>query len=101
MRSSSDGLARPVRTVENSCWADSTDLTIRSAASSSSSSITFSAILLSSRCRYQGADALARDYPRQARVVVHVEDVQRHAVVHAERQCRGAHHTQATLDRLH
>src|ERR1700756_2505888 len=98
MRSSSDGLARPVRTVENSCCAASTDLCMRSLASSSSSSITFSAILLSFGGRYQRADAHARDYPRQARVVVHVEDVDRHAVVHAERERRGIHHAQPLLD---
>src|ERR1700677_3653333 len=101
-RSSSDGLARPVRTLENSSWADSTDLAIRPRASSSSSSIRFSAaIAISLSCRNEGAHAHAGDYPREIALVVHVEHVQRHRVVHAQSEGRRVHHPQTLLDRLH
>src|SRR5271156_5504821 len=101
-RSRSDGLALPVRTVENSCWAASTDLTIRARASSSSSSIRFSAaIAISLSARNESAHAHAGDYPREIALVIHVEHVQRHAVVHTQGEGSGIHHTQALLDRLH
>src|SRR5438128_1164612 len=101
-RSSSAGAARPVRTVENSCWAASVDLTMRSRASASSSSIMLSAaIAVSLGCRDKSAHALARDYPRKVLLVVHVEHVERHRVLHTKRESRGVHHPQAALDRLH
>src|SRR5580700_8293776 len=102
MRSSSAGLARPVRTVANSWWVDSTDFAMRSCASSSSPSISSSAMLaLSFGCRYQRAHAHPGDYPRDARLVVHVEDIQRHPVLHAQRERGGIHHAQAALERFH
>src|ERR1700726_5027921 len=101
MRSSRAGLARPVRTAANSCWVDSSDVLIRSRASSSRASIISAAIVAPLLAMYQGAHTSTRDYACDVGGVVHVEDVDRHAVLHAERKCGGVHHAQATLDRLH
>src|SRR3954454_10961128 len=94
MRSSSDGEARPVRTELNSPCVASTDLLMRSRASARSSSI-------SSLIGHQGPDALAGHYPLDVALVVHVEDVDREVVLHAQRQRREVHDAQALLERLH
>src|SRR5881275_3585902 len=94
MRSRSDGEARPVRTELNSPWVASTDLPIRSRASARSSSI-------SSLIGDPGPDPLAGHYPLDVALVVHVEDVDREVVLHAQRQRGEVHHAQAPLERLH
>ena len=49
---------------------------------------------------HHGPHALAAHYPVDVALVVHVEDVDRQVVVHAERQRGRVHHLQALLDRL-
>src|SRR4051794_25149713 len=96
MRSSSAGLARPVRTEPNSLLVDWTDFPMRSLASTRSSFV----ISLMSGLD-QGAYALAADYPVDVVLVVHVEDVERDPVLHAQGQRREVHDAQAPLQRLH
>src|SRR5919112_6062708 len=96
MRSSSAGLARPVRTEPNSPFVDWTDLCMRSLASARSSFV-----ISDMSGGDQRAYALARHYPVDVALVVHVEDVQRDAALHAERQRREVHHPQPALERLH
>src|SRR3954465_7260285 len=95
MRSSSAGLARPVRTEPNSGFVDWTDFAMRSLASARSSSV------ISLMCRTQGAHALAGHYPVDVALVVHVEHVERHAVLHAQRERSEVHDPQPALERLH
>src|SRR4029078_687701 len=96
MRSRSAGLARPVRTEPNSPFVDWTDFPMRSLASARSA---FVSSLMSGLD--QGAYALAAHYPVDVVLVVHVEHVQRDAVLHAQRERREIHDTQAPLERLH
>src|SRR5215212_5815196 len=100
MRSSRWVEARPVRTVVNSCVVDSTDLRMRSAASSSRSLTIPSSIPPPDLAGYDGPDALAGHYPLDVALVVHVEDVDRQVVVHAESERGGVHHAEPALDRL-
>src|SRR4051795_8486602 len=93
MRSSSAGLARPVRTEPNLPRVASTDLSMCSRASCRSSSI----MALSP---HQGPDSLAGNYPIDVALGVHVEDADRHVVVHAERQRGGVHDLERALERL-
>src|SRR3954467_14356521 len=93
MRSSSAGLARPVRTEPNLPRVASTDLSMCSRASSRSSSI----MALSP---HQGPHSLAGNYPIDVALGVHVEDADRHVVVHAERQRRRVHDLEPALQRL-
>src|ERR687890_1049717 len=95
MRSSSAGLARPVRTEPNSWFVACTDLCMRSLASARSSSVN------SLMCRYEGPHAFAAHYPVDVPLVVHVEDVQRDAVLHAQRERGEVHDAQPPLERLH
>src|SRR5881394_2065621 len=97
MRSSSAGLARPVRTVPNLCRIDSTDLSMRSLASASSRSISSDI----STAAHQGPHSLAGHYPVDVLLVVHVEDVEGKLVLHAQRECSGVHHAQLALNRVH
>src|SRR5205085_8966922 len=97
MRSSSAGLARPVRTVPNLCRIDSTDLSMRSLASASSRSISSDI----SAAAHQGPHSLAGHYPVDVLLVVHVEDVQRKVVFHAQREGGRVHYAQLALDRVH
>src|SRR4051812_462455 len=97
MRSSSAGLARPVRTDPNSPFVACTDLPMRSLASARSSFV----ISLIRSGRDQRAYALAAHYPVDVSLVVHVEDVERDAALHAERQRGEVHHAQPPLERLH
>src|SRR3954462_2908051 len=97
MRSSSAGLARLVRTEPNAPFVDSTDLCMRSLASARSS---FFISELGSGGD-QRAYALARHYPVDVALVVHVEDVERDATLHAQGQRREVHDAQAPLERLH
>src|SRR4030081_3080515 len=97
MRSSSAGLARPVRTVPNFCRIDSTDLSMRSRASASSTSISSDI----SAAAHQGPHSLAGHYPVDVLLVVHVEDVEREVVLHAERERGRVHHAQLALDRVY
>src|SRR3954451_3894279 len=96
MRSRSAGLARPVRTEPNSVFVDWTDLCIRSSASARSSFV-----ISDISGGDQRSHALARHYPVDVALVVHVEDVERDAALHAQRQRREVHHPQAALQRLH
>src|SRR3954469_535839 len=96
MRSSSAGLARPVRTEPNSPFVACTDLPMRSLASARSS---FVISLMSGRD--QRAYALAAHYPVDVALVVHVEDVERDAALHAQRQRGEVHDAQPALERLH
>src|SRR5919205_2024584 len=96
MRSRRAGLARPVRTEPNSLFVACTDLCIRSLASARSSFV----ISLMSGFD-QRAYALAAHYPVDVPLVVHVEDVERDPVLHAERQRGEVHDPQAALERLH
>src|SRR3954453_766560 len=93
MRSSRDGDARPVRTELNSPWVASTDLAMRSLASARSSS-------MSSLIGHEGSDPFAGHYPLDVGLVVHVEDVDRQVVLHAQRQGGEVHHAQAFLEGL-
>src|SRR5215216_8202021 len=93
MRSSSAGLARPVRTEPNFARVASTDLSMCSFASASSSSIMALSL-------HQGPHSLAGNYPIDVALGVHVEDVDRHVVVHAERERGRVHDLQAALERL-
>src|SRR5256885_13090029 len=97
MRSSSAGLARPVRTVPNLCRIDSTDLLMRSRASASSRSISSDI----SAAAHQSPDSLAGHYPVDVLLVVHVEHVERELVLHAQRERRGVHDAELALDRVH
>src|ERR1700722_3299162 len=106
MRSSSDGLARPVRTELSSCAVASIDFCMRSRASSSSSSIRAIAgktwpsreqdnasegsgagasALLHGR-RDERSDRFPGQYAADVVRVVDVEDMNRQAVLHAERE---------------
>src|SRR4051812_2842076 len=96
MRSSSAGLARPVRTEPNSVFVDWTDLCMRSLASARSSFV-----ISDISGGDQRSHALARHYPLDVALVVHVEDVERDAVLHAQRERREVHDPQAALERLH
>src|SRR3954469_11479003 len=87
-----DGGAVPAE--PNSCWVASTDLPIRVRASASSSSI-------SSLIAHQCPHPLSGHYPLDVALVVHVEDVDREVVLHAQRQRGEVHHAQALLQRLH
>src|SRR5919199_1773949 len=49
----------------------------------------------------QRAYALAAHYPVDVALVVHVEDVERDAALHAQRQGREVHDPQPALERLH
>src|SRR5215207_9391446 len=93
MRSSSIGLARPVRTDPNLARVASTDLSMCSRASCSSSSI----MALSS---HQGPHSLTGNYPIDVALGVHVEDADRHVIVHAERERGRIHDLEAPLERL-
>src|ERR687886_351254 len=95
MRSSSAGLARPVRTEPNSWRIESTDLSMRSRASCGSSSIS------AMSAAHQRAHSFAANYPIDVALVIHVEHVQRQLVLHAEGQRGGVHHAQLALDRIH
>src|SRR3954465_13835435 len=97
MRSSSAGLARPVRTEPNSPFVDWTDLCMRSLASARSSFV----ISDMGSGGDQRAYALARHYPVDVALVVHVEDVERDATLHAQGERREVHDAQAALERLH
>src|SRR5437588_3568257 len=97
MRSSSAGLARPVRTVPNLCRIDSTDLPMRSRASASSTSISSDI----SAAAHQSPDSLAGHYPVDVLLVVHVEDVEREVILHAQGQRGGVHDAQLALERVH
>src|SRR5260370_35237433 len=118
MRSRSTGLALPVRTELNSWLVDSTVLAMRSVASFRRSSINSAMVfagfawtgpppgaswlltpLASDSRGHQGAHALAADYPGDVALVVHVEDVERQAVFHAQSQRGGVHDAPAALDR--
>src|SRR4051812_25942976 len=96
MRSSSAGLARPVRTEPNSPFVDWTDLCMRSLASARSSFV-----ISDISGGDQRSHALAGHYPFDVALVVHVEDVERDAALHAQRQRREVHDPQAALERLH
>src|SRR5918997_2264449 len=93
MRSSSAGLARPVRIEPNLPRVASTDLSMCSLASCSSSSIMASGL-------HQGAHSLAGNYPIDVALGVHVEDADRHVVVHAERERGRVHDLEPALERL-
>src|ERR1700710_1703971 len=95
-RSSSAGLARPVRTELNSPLVASTDFFMRSSASASSSSISS----LISRHHHR-SHLFAGHYPLDVALVVHVEDMQRHVVLGAERKRRVVHHAQTASQRVH
>src|SRR5215813_8738174 len=101
MRSSSAGLARPVRTEPNSPFVDCTDLPIRSLASARSS---FVSSLTAGDAFPSGFDqcayALAAHYPVDVPLVVHVEDVDRDAVLPAERERREVHDPQLAVEGL-
>src|SRR3954452_21362566 len=96
MRSSSAGLARPVRTEPNSVFVDWTDLCMRSLASARSSFV-----ISDISGGDQRSHALARHYPLDVALVVHVEDVERDAALHAQRQRREVHDPQGALEGLH
>src|SRR3954469_7126130 len=98
MRSSSAGLARPVRTEPNSLFVDWTDLCMRSLASARSSFVISD---MEGSGGDQRAYALAAHYPVDVALVVHVEDVERDAVLHAERERGEVHHAEPALERLH
>ena len=49
---------------------------------------------------HQGSHSLAGNYPIDVALGVHVEDDDRHVVVHAQRQRGRVHHLQAALERL-
>src|SRR3954447_22649293 len=95
MRSSSAGLARPVRTEPNSVFVDWTDLCMRSSASARSS---FVISVISGRD--QRSHALAGHYPVDVALVVHVEDVERDPALHAQRERREIHHAQFAAEGL-
>src|SRR5580765_7654679 len=100
MRSSSAADARPVRTELNSWLIVSTVLSMRRVASWISSSIVIA--IWSLRGVGGGddrADALAVDDPADV-AARELEDVDRQAVVHAERESRRVHHPEPPLDRL-
>src|SRR5919206_4768865 len=97
MRSSSAGLARPVRTEPNSWFVACTDLCMRSLASARSSFVISD---MGSGCD-QRAYALAAHYPVDVALVVHVEDVERDPVLHAQRERGEVHDPKAALERLH
>src|SRR4029078_158802 len=99
MRSRSDAEARPVRTVANPDRACSTDLTILSWAPLISSSAVAIASALLLTCRDDRADLLAVHDASDV-ALGELEDVDREAVVHAERQRRRVHPLQPALDRL-
>src|SRR5215510_15769664 len=105
IRSRSAGDARPVRMLLNSVWVASIDLSIRRLASARNSSIAAIPLLLLPtlsllvRGRDDRADALARRNPADV-AFRQLEDVDRQAVVHAERQRGGVHDLQPALDRL-
>src|SRR6476646_4643500 len=99
MRSRRDAEARPVRTVANPDRACSTDLTILSWAPLISSSAVAMASTLLLTCRDDRSDLLAVHDARDV-ALGELEDVDREAVVHAERQRRRVHHLQPALDRL-
>src|SRR6476646_715278 len=99
MRSRRDAEARPVRTVANPDRACSTDLTILSWAPLISSSAVAIASALLLTCRDERADLLAVHDARDV-ALGELEDVDRRAVVHAERQRRRVHHLQPALDRV-
>ena len=97
MRSSSAGLARPVRTeAELVLGRLARTCAIRSPASASSSSIDVAHGVATSV-----PTLLAGHYPVDVALVVHVEDVDRQPVLHAQRQRRGVHDAQPALQRLH
>src|SRR3954453_22663235 len=98
MRSSSAGLARPVRTEPNSPFVACTDLPMRSLASARSSSVI--SLTVSSGLD-QRAYPLAAHYPVDVALVAHVEDVERDPVLHAERERGEVHDAQPALERLH
>src|SRR3954469_19688551 len=93
MRSSSEGDARPVLTELNSPCVASTDLAMRSRASARSSS-------MSSLIGHEGSHPFAGHYPLDVALVVHVEDVDRQVVLHAQRQGGEVHDAQALLQCL-
>src|SRR3981081_4030670 len=97
MRSSSAGLARPVRTVPNFCRIDSTAVSMVSLASASITSISSDI----SAAAHQSPHSLAGHYPVDVLLVVHVEDVEREVVLHAQRERGRVHHAQLALDRVH
>src|SRR3954465_5048144 len=96
MRSSSAGLARPVRTEPNSPFVAWTDLCMRSLASARRSFVISD---ISGGAR--GSQPLAGHYPVDVALVVHVEDVERDAALHAQRQRREVHDPQAGPEGLH
>src|SRR3954466_6478582 len=96
MRSSSAGLARPVRTEPNSLFVDWTDLCMRSLASARSSFV-----ISDISGGDQRSHALAGHYPVDVALVVHVEHVERDPALHAQRQRREVHDAEAALERLH
>ncbi|HEX3237619.1 MAG TPA: hypothetical protein VHQ99_04345, partial [Gaiellaceae bacterium] len=84
-----------VRTEPNSAFVASTDLCMRSSASASSSSISS----LISRDHHR-SHLFAGHYPLDVALVVHVEHVQRHMVLGAERKRRVVHDAQAASQRV-
>src|SRR6476469_8342825 len=99
MRARRDAEARPVRTVANPDRACSTDWTMFSWAPLISSSAVAIASALLLTCRDDRSDLLAVHDARDV-ALGELEDVDREAVVHAERQRRRVHHLQPALDRL-
>src|SRR3954471_24576458 len=103
IRSSRCGEARPVRTVASSPRVESTDLAIRSLASTSSSSISstgFPSSSVGGGTRDQRPHFFAANDPIYVALVAHVEDVDRQIVVHAEGERGRVHHLQTPLDRF-
>src|SRR5438309_9394969 len=98
MRSRSDAEARPVRTVANSARPCSTDFAIFSPTLlMSSSAVAIPSALLWSRD--DRPDLLAVHDAGDV-ALCELEDVDREAVVHAEREGRRVHDLQPPLDRL-
>ena len=95
-RSSSAGLARPVRTEPNS-WFGRLDGLLHALARVREELVDH----LAHQVVHQRSDPLAGHYPVDVSLVVHVEDVDRHVVLHAERERGGVHHAQPALHRVH
>ena len=101
MRSSSAGLARPVRTEANSCVRRLHALAHALAGVGEEFVGDLAHGSLTQRRGDERPHPLAAHYPVDVALVVHVEDVERQPVLHAERERRGVHDVQPALQCVH
>src|SRR5580700_701338 len=103
MWSSSVTLARPVRTLANSLRKSSTAFSIRVRACAIASLLFEIALIASSPRSFRGhrrSHFFTHHHAADISRPVHIEDDDRHAVVHAQRDGRGIHDGEAFLDHI-